>query len=356
MSSLGFTVTPERLLARAGLCPATTPRGVRLSVFSILDAFPPDVDFAGRNRYAELLSLADAADRSGLNAVWVAEHHFLPTGLCPAPAVLLSAIGARTRRIRLGSLVSVLPFHSPIEVAEQFALLDQLIGGRLNFGVGSGYIAAELEGFGIDPAEKRARFDRSLETILAAFRGEEVRGEAPTARPVRLNVRPRQQPSPPIWIAAQRREAIPFVARRGFSLALIPYATVRDREELADEIREFRAALPAGQTATVSAAVHLYAGPAPDRARAAFQRYLDSRLATHSTFYEQKAQADPRLASADGLEESGLALIGSLNEVTEGIEAFGRAGVDELLGIFDFGGLSLSDAIGSVRRLAIRVH
>jgi alkanesulfonate monooxygenase SsuD/methylene tetrahydromethanopterin reductase-like flavin-dependent oxidoreductase (luciferase family) len=329
---------------------------VQLSVFSVLDGFPGELEFAGRNRYSELLSLADAAERSGLATVWVAEHHFLPSGLCPAPPVLLAAIGARTRRIRLGSLVSVLPFHSPIEIAEQYALLDQLIGGRLNFGVGSGYIPGEFEGFGIDPSQKRERFDRALETILTAFRGDEVRSEVPTARPVRLNVLPRQQPSPPIWVAAQRREALPFVARKGFSVALIPYATVQDVPELASEIEEFRAALPTGQTATVSAAFHIYAGPAPDRARAAFQRYLDSRLKTQSTFYQQKVQTDPRHASASALEENGLALIGGLNEIEEKVDALAEAGVDELLGIFDFGGISLSDAIGSVRRLSSRIH
>lgn len=329
---------------------------MQLSVFSVLDGFPREVDYAGRNRYAELLGLADAADRSGLACVWVAEHHFLPTGLCPAPPVLLAAMGARTRRIRLGSLVSVLPFHSPIDLAEQYALLDQLTAGRLNFGVGSGYVSAEFEGFGVDPAEKRARFERALETILSGFRGEEIRGEAPGARPVRLNVTPRQQPSPPIWIAAQRREALPYIARKGFSLALVPYATVRDLSELADEIREYRAALPAGRTATVSAAVPVYAGPAPDRARVAFQRYLDSRLATHSTFYQQKVATDPQHATAEALEEGGLSVIGTLNDVEEKIDALAKAGVDELLGIFDFGGLPLSDSIGSVRRLSVRIH
>jgi alkanesulfonate monooxygenase SsuD/methylene tetrahydromethanopterin reductase-like flavin-dependent oxidoreductase (luciferase family) len=329
---------------------------VQLSVFSVLDGFPPDVEFAGRNRYSELLSLGDAAERSGLAAVWVAEHHFLTSGLCPAPPVLLAALGARTRRIRLGSLVSVLPFHSPLEVAEQYALLDQLIGGRLNFGVGSGYIPAEFEGFGIDPAEKRERFDRALDTILEAFRGEEVRADVPGAHPVRLNVTPRQQPSPPIWVAAQRRESLPFVGKKGFSLALIPYATVKDLDELSQEIQEYRAALPAGKSVTVSAAVHVYTGPAPDRARAAFQRYLDSRLATQSTFYLKKVREDPHHASAAAIEESGFALIGGLNEVEERVDALAEAGVDELLGIFDFGGISLSDAIGSVRRLSARIH
>lgn len=343
-------------MGRPPLRPLAIDRRVQLSVFSVLDGFPPDHEFASRNRYSELLSLAEAADRSGLTCVWVAEHHFLPSGLCPAPPVLLATMGARTRRVRLGSLVSVLPFHSPIEIAEQYALLDQLIGGRLNFGVGSGYIPAEFEGFGVDPTLKRERFDQALDIIQAAFRGEEVRAPVPASKPVRLNVRPRQQPSPPIWVAAQRREALPFVARKGYSLALIPYATVRDVPELADEIREYRRALPEGATASVSAAVHIYTGPAPDRARTAFQRYLDSRLATQSTFFQQKVASDSRHASASAIEESGLAMIGSLNEIEARARAWADAGVDELLGIFDFGGISLSDAVGSIRRLSNRIH
>ena len=329
---------------------------MELSLFSVVDDFPPGPEFSARHRYGEVLSLADAAERSGLSTVWIAEHHFLRTGLCPSPPVMLAEIGTRTRRIRVGSLVSVLPFHSPIDVAEQYALLDQIVGGRLNFGIGSGYIQGEFAGFGIDPQDKRERFDRGLETILAAFRGDEVRAETPGASPVRLNVLPRQQPHPPIWVAAQRREALPFVARRGFSVALIPYATVRDVSELAAEIREYRAALPAGKECAVSAAVHLYAGPSPERARLAFQRYLDSRLATQSTFYHKKVHEDPHLASAEALEESGLALLGGLNQVEDGAQALAEAGVDELLGIFDFGGLALSDAIGSIRRLATRIH
>ncbi len=329
---------------------------MQLSVFSVVDAYPPGPEYSARHRYSEVLSLAEAAERSGLSTVWVAEHHFLPTGLCPSPPVLLAAIGARTRRVRLGSLVSVLPFHAPIEIAEQYALLDHLVGGRLNLGVGSGYIPAEFSGFGIDPREKRERFDRALDTILAAFRGEEVRTERTLSTPVRLNVVPRQQPHPPIWVAAQRREALPHIARKGLSLALIPYATVGDLSELAAEIREYRAALPSGADATVSAAVHVYAGPSPDRARLAFQRYLDSRLANQSTFFQQKVEAHPDSASAESLEEHGLALLGGLNQVEEGAQALSDAGVDELLGIFDFGGLSLSDSVGSIRRLATRVH
>jgi alkanesulfonate monooxygenase SsuD/methylene tetrahydromethanopterin reductase-like flavin-dependent oxidoreductase (luciferase family) len=248
-------------------------------------------------------------------------------------------------------MVSVLPFHNPVELAEQFSLLDQVTNGRLNLGVGSGYIPLEFEGFGVDPNTKRERFDRSLDTLLAALRGSEVQVDAEKGRPVRLNVLPQQTPHPPLWIAVQRREAIPFVARRGVNLALVPYATVGSPEELGDEINDFRAHLPAGVRAEVSVALHVYAGSHPDRARAAFQRFLDSRLATQSTFYQEKVKRDPRHGSAEEIERSGLAVIGSPREVMESLERFRRLGVDEVLGIVDFGGLARADVAESVRTL-----
>jgi alkanesulfonate monooxygenase SsuD/methylene tetrahydromethanopterin reductase-like flavin-dependent oxidoreductase (luciferase family) len=323
--------------------------GVKLSAFTIVDDYP-DRPGGPSVRFAEVVRLAEAGESAGLASLWAAEHHFQPGGICPAPAVLLAACGARTRNLRLGVLVSVLPFHRPVEVAEQYALLDQLLEGRLNLGVGSGYIPAEFEGFGVDPATKRDRFDAGLATLLDAFAGKEVRMEGARS-PVRLNVLPFQQPHPPIWIAVQRREAIPYVARRGVSIALIPYATVGGLAELAEEIREFRAALPTGSHAQVTVGLHLYAGEHPERARAALDRFLESRLRTQSTFFRAKSEADARGASRAGLEESDLALIGSPREVAERLEGFRRIGVDEVAGIFDFGGLQGNEVVASVRAL-----
>ena len=323
---------------------------MKLSAFTVVDAYP-DLPDASRDRFGDVLRLAEAAEAGGLSTLWVAEHHFQPGGVCPAPPVLLAACGQRTRRIRLGVMVSVLPFHRPIELAEEYALLDRLLGGRLNLGVGSGYIPLEFEGFGIDPATKRERFDRHLETLLAALDGKEVRSDEPGATAVRLNVLPVQRPHPPIWVAVQRREAVPFVAQRGASLALVPYATVADLRELGDQVREFRSHRPDGGAAEVAVAVHLYAGDRPERARAALQRYLDARLATQSVFYQEKVRRDPRHATAETIEASGFALFGSPDEVAGRLADYAAVGVDEVLGIFDFGGLGSSEVTRSVTEL-----
>jgi len=321
---------------------------VRLGAFTVVD---PDV---GRpdgdvDRVTEVVRLAEEAEAAGLRSLWVAEHHFQGGGACPSPPVVLAACGMRTRTIRLGSLVSVLPFHRPVDVAEEYAVLDRLIAGRLNLGIGSGYLASEFAGFGIDPATKRDRFDESLATVLDAFAGRPIRPGGAEAAAVTLNVVPVQQPHPPLWVAVQRREAAPHVARRGLSIALIPYATVSTPEELGEVIADYRRALPGGTVGSVAAAVHLYGGERVDLAREAFHRYVRSRHATGSTFLERKTQERPEHATPEAMEQADLAVFGEPTEVVRRLERYAAAGVDDLLGIFDFGGLPTDEVVRSVR-------
>ena len=278
-------------------------------MFTVVDAYEgvaPSVS----DRYGDVVRLAEAAEAGQLSSLWVAEHHFQPGGVCPAPPVLLAACAARTQRLRLGVMVSVLPFHRPIELAEQYAMVDRLSGGRLNLGVGSGYIPLEFEGFGVDPASKRERFDRNLETLLAAFDGREVRADEPGAVPVRINVLPVQRPHPPLWIAVQRREAIPFVARRGVSLALVPYATVANLAELGNQIREFRAQVPAGSAAEVAVAVHLYAGiartaPTPRSSGTSIPAWRPRAPSIRTRYERTLATRAPRRSRREGSRFSG---------------------------------------------------
>ena len=251
-------------------------------------------------------------------------------------------------------MVSVLPFHSAVDIAEQYAMVDQLSGGRLNLGVGSGYLTQEFEGYGIDPSTKRDRFDRTFEELRRAFAGGTIR--PPGGQEVHLNVRPVQRPAPPPWIAVQRREAVPFVARRAANLALVPYATLAEPSELAAQIAEYRASLPRGSRAVVSVALHLYAGERPARARAALQRYLDSRRATQSTFYAAKVHRAPEQARAEAIEAAGWALFGPPRAVADRLDAFAEMGVDEVLGMFDFGGLASEEVCRSVKGLARAVQ
>src|ERR671939_1828162 len=135
---------------------------MRMSIFSVQDHYP------GRERtlaelYRQVITQAELAEALGYDTFFVAEHHFHEYGAVPNPAVMLAAMAQRTARIRLGSAISILTFHHPLTVAESYAMVDLLSGGRLVMGVGSGYLKHEFAGYRVDPAEKRERFDEHLE-------------------------------------------------------------------------------------------------------------------------------------------------------------------------------------------------
>ncbi|MDE1820327.1 MAG: LLM class flavin-dependent oxidoreductase [Euryarchaeota archaeon] len=326
---------------------------MRFSVFSVLDDDPELRTGHRADRYEEALGQVRGADRDGFETFWVAEHHFHHGGVLPAPPVWLAAAARETRRVRLGVMVAVLPLHQPRELAEQYALVDRLSGGRLEIGVGAGYIPQELEGFGLSPGQRRDRFDAALPEFVAALRGEPLAVSVHPGATVTLNVRPVQQPHPPLWMAAQRREALPFVSKRGLPVALIPYASVAGLDELARNIREYRAQLPNGGAAgRVAAAFHVFVGSRTAGARAALQRYLDSRIATGSSNYEARISEAPDMATVDGLDRRGLVLIGEGSQLVPKVAAIEKAGVTDLLGIFDFGGLPPSVVAGSMRRFS----
>lgn len=322
---------------------------MKVGLFSIVDTYSTAVRGSGANRYSSLVDLGVKADRAGLDSIWVGEHHFDPSAGCPAPAVLLAAVGARTESIRLGSLVCVLPFHRPIEIAEQYALLDQLTHGRLNFGVGSGYVPLELEAFGILGSQKRARFDSALGAILTAFAGGSVSCEG--RDPVRLNVLPVQRPYPPVWVAVQRREAMDACARNGISIAALSYASFSNLETLDQSIASYRRNLPDGIPRSVAVVVPTYIGQDPGRALRAFGLHLQSRPALQSGYFQDGVKLPPHPIRAERIVESGLAMFGAEDSVFRQMDRFRRIGVDYLLGMVDFGGLTPEESERSLKGL-----
>jgi len=134
----------------------------------------------------------ELAERLGYDSVWVGEEHFYCFGICPSPQLFLTALARETSRLRLGTAISLLPFENPLRKAEDFAMLDILSGGRLNFGVGRGIIPKHFEGFRRDPRESRARYEESLHIIRGAWslepgplrvRGKILAGPLPVALP-----------------------------------------------------------------------------------------------------------------------------------------------------------------------------
>jgi len=260
---------------------------MRFSIFSVVDHYP------NRPRgiaqfYGEVLAHARLAEQLGLDSFWVAEHHFHEYGVAPNPTVLLSAIATRTTRIRLGPAISVLPFRNPLQVAEDYAMLDQLSGGRLVMGVGSGYLAHEFTAFKVAPEEKRERFDDSLEILKRAWSGARVsfNGRFHSIDEVALNVLPLQQPLPPIYLGILRAEACYHVGRQGNRVFLVPYASVERMEEIGGLISAHSEGLAeagadfADDAALVTLHTHVAESDAEAEANAAecFDLYVETRL------------------------------------------------------------------------------
>jgi alkanesulfonate monooxygenase SsuD/methylene tetrahydromethanopterin reductase-like flavin-dependent oxidoreductase (luciferase family) len=325
---------------------------MRYSVFSVLDDHPQRRAEWGGDRYEEALALAREADRDGLDTFWVAEHHFHSGGVLPAPAVFLGGAARETRRIRLGVLVAVLPLHRPRELAEALLTVDHLSRGRLEIGLGSGYVPLEFQGYGEDLERRRQTFDARYPEFLAALQGDALSAPGSAEGSVRLNIRAVQRPHPPLWMAVQSREALPFVARRGLSVAMIPYASMAGLSELESRVRLFREALPPGTTARVAAAFHVFVGEDPAPGLSALRTYLGERLSTQSTHYAARADQDPEGSSAEGLVARNLALVGRPEEVSAQVREVEATGITDLFGIFDFGGLPPVRSRASLRRFA----
>ena len=122
--------------------------------------------------YARALERIEIMDRGGFDAVWLAEHHFTTFSVCPSVHMLGTLAAARTKRLRIGTAVSLAALYHPLRLAEEVALLDMLSGGRVNWGAGRGFAPSEFKAFGVPPEESAERFREAVEIVLKAWTQE----------------------------------------------------------------------------------------------------------------------------------------------------------------------------------------
>ena len=164
--------------------------------------------------FGEMLEQAEYAEELGFDSIWIAEHHSSRYGICPSLMPLLSHIAARTKKIRIGAGVSVLPFHNPIFLAEESAMLDVLSNGRLDFGVGRGSADYEYGNFNIDFDTRDVRTQEALDVILGLWTQSDFSydGEFYQVKDLTIAPWPVQQPHPPVYLAVSRTPASVDVA------------------------------------------------------------------------------------------------------------------------------------------------
>ncbi len=299
--------------------------------------------------YQEALDQVELADRLGIDYAWEVEHHFLEEySHSPSPEVFLAACSQRTKQIRLGHGIVLMPpgYNHPAKVAERIATLDLVSGGRVEFGTGESASRAELEGFGIDPAHKREMWREAIEQVanmmvMDPYPGYEGKFFSMPCRNV--VPKPVQKPHPPMWIACSNRETIHIAAKLG--LGALTFAFV-DPAEATHWVTDYyetlkRECVPIGHTVNANIAMvtgfscHKDAAEARRRGEDGF-RFFGFGLAHHYIFGTHKPGRTDiwqnylkiRDSLPDDAENHG---VGTPDQMREHLAGFREAGVDQVV-------------------------
>lgn len=311
--------------------------------------------------YEQLLELATFADQKGFASIWLAEHHFdAYGGIVPSPAVLAAVLAQRTTRLRIGIGVAVAPFYHPIRLAEEFAMVDILSNGRLDMGMGRGFMPHEMRGFGVTGETRQQRFIDAVVTVHRAWSTGRIdvgaAEEASTS--MELFPRPLQRPYPPIWLAASTSpESFAFAGRHGFNLMINPYN--RTDEEVERGIATYRDALSVSgldvSSCRILAHEPLYVADSMRKARsecrAAFFEYLNAA----DNAFARDAAGQRVSTSNRELILSERTAVGDPPAIIKRLRAWRRRGVTDMCFSAAFRGLPPERSNASLRLFAKEV-
>ena len=259
--------------------------------------------------YARALDRIEVMDRTGYDAVWLAEHHFSSYSVCPSVHLMAMQVAARTQRIRIGTAVTLAAFYHPLRIAEEIALLDLLSGGRVNWGAGRGFDPVEMRNFGVAPEESADRFREAVEIVLAAWKNERLtyHGRFNDFDDVEVLPKPKQAPHPPAWMAASSEGAIEWAADAGHAILMDPHSS---HEQIASKQRFYASRFEAKHgrepTADRPIARLVALGETDDEARIVAERgaqfsgrYLPK--AAVAAFRDDGAEVEPQEHYMDGV-------------------------------------------------------
>ena len=326
---------------------------MKFGTFTLSDNAYRDNPRSANQFVADILDEAVEADRLGFHSAWIGEHHFSTLGVLSCPDLALAYIAARTTRIRLAPAVTVLPLHHPIRVAEQWASLDLMSGGRVDFAAGRGYDRREYEPLGVDFDDNQSIFEEGMEIVRRLWDAEgpiSHRGKHYSFDDVAITPRPVQRPLP-AYVASFSRPSIELAGRLGCGLIVAPFAAAMSfggLRQVADLYRETlaRHGRPQGRM-MCSYFIHFADTPEQEAAARARQiRYYrecvipafpgDPATAPPSYRYFIDMVARLRTVRPEDLGENSV-LIGSPEGIADSLRRVRAAGIDEVILYFNVG-------------------
>jgi len=320
---------------------------MQFGYFTLSDNHYVDNRRSANELVADILDEALYAEEVGLHSAWIGEHHFSSLGVLSCPDLVLAQVAAKTTRIRLAPAVTVLPLHHPIRVAEQWATLDLLSGGRVDFAAGRGYDRREYDPFRVSFEDNQAIFEEGMEIVRRLWAEDAPishHGKHYQFDDVAITPRPVQRPIPS-YVASFSRPSIELAGRLGCNLIVAPFAAamtfggLRQVRDLYDETCA-RHGKPGGRL-MCSYFLHFADSPAEEEAARARQiRYYkecataafpgDPRTAPPS--YRYFIEIVDRLTKVrpEDLSENSV-LLGSSAQITDTLKKVEAAGVAEVI-------------------------
>ena len=329
-----------------------------------------------REIFAEELSLATLADQTGFDSVWTIEHHFTPYTMVTNPLQYLTYIAGITKNVDLGTMVTVLPWHNPVRVAEDVNMLDHFLGeGReIILGVGRGLGRREFGGLGIDQNEARGRFDESLQVLKQLLSTGECNFEGEHYNISGLRLRPQieRDLTVNLWCAGGTPESVAVIAKNDVKPLMIPTQSLDLSLETLQAYLRQRHEAGHGSSAATKLALWTYVAETEEEARAGAERYMVEYTDSALRHYEM---AGSHLKHIKGYETYG-AISDVLKDNKDGFlrgffdshpwgtpeQVIARSaelaesfGTNELMFVFKYGSMPIEDAQRSMRLFAAEV-
>lgn len=333
---------------------------MRLSFFSLLDQYENDTRSSSA-LYQQVLDQIVLADKMGFDAYWIGEHHGQTSPgqvmACPHPAVLLATAAKLTRHIGLNTAVANLALRHPLQVAEDYALVDLFSQGRLGLGIGRGGFPHEYAAVGQAASESFGRFEESWDIIQRLWSGESVtfQGRYYQLENAKLNVTPVQQPLPRHWFSAIKGDSFTMRGQAAQSVISLPHISAKSFADVGELVENHRSQYLAagGNSESYELPLILYTFVAPTRAEA-----LQTAVAALGRYMEQQhSDSHTHIMHAiHHLMDEKLLCFGTPSDLVDMLEQF-QANIDNRHVVFwsDFGGIQPELVLRSMQLIAQEV-
>lgn len=317
-------------------------------------------DLPLHEHYEARLELVELYDKAGFYSYHIAEHHATPLGLSPSPAVFLSAVAQRTKKLRFGPMIFALPLYDPFRLLEEICMLDQMSGGRLDMGFGRGASPIELGMFGVDPEDAERIYVEGLDVILQGLADQKLnyKGDFYTYEDVPVALESFQKPHPPLWYGVHSVESAARAARNGHNVLSLDDAALT--RILTDSYRAARKEIGKDQEPEPKIGIgrFIVLADTDEEAVSIAQRGYTMWHDSFNYLFRLRGSKPrhPRASTFEGLCADGQGMAGSPETIIKYLtEEMSVSGANYLVGQFSFGNLTQTETIRSIELFADKV-